>query len=114
MVKTYHSSLPRYFTRLGSAEAGEGAERARYEPTAAAAEARTCADLLSQAQWHVARARRQHDEELTLRDRQREQREAFRKQQVSERGYSAGLLSQAKSKREMLACSRKRNDTWRE
>lgn len=62
----------RHFARLGEAEAG----------AAAAQEARTCADLLSQAQWHVARARRQHDEELSLRDKQREQREAFRRQQV--------------------------------
>ncbi|KAL4716189.1 hypothetical protein ACJJTC_013966 [Scirpophaga incertulas] len=74
----------RYFQRLATA-ATEGTERARYEPAAAAAEARTCADLLSQAQWHVARARRQHDEEVTLRDRQREQREAFKRQQEEER-----------------------------
>ncbi|XP_038214263.1 RNA polymerase-associated protein CTR9 homolog [Zerene cesonia] len=72
----------RYFQRLATVESGEGAERARYEPSAAASEARTCADLLSQAQWHVTRARRQHEEEVTLRDRQREQREAFRRQQV--------------------------------
>ncbi|KAF9794379.1 hypothetical protein SFRURICE_014599 [Spodoptera frugiperda] len=65
----------RHFARLGEAEAG----------AAAAQEARTCADLLSQAQWHVARARRQHDEELSLRDKQREQREAFRRQQEEER-----------------------------
>ncbi|VVD02268.1 unnamed protein product [Leptidea sinapis] len=76
----------------GGAEAGPGgvaenaavpavAERARIETGAAAGEARACADLLSQAQWHVTRARRQHDEELTMRDRQREQREAFRRQQ---------------------------------
>lgn len=72
----------RYFQRLAGLAGGEGAERARYEPANALAEARQCADLLSQAQWHVARARRQHDEEVTLRDRQREQREAFRRQQV--------------------------------
>ena len=65
-----------HFARLAAAEGGGG------EAGAAALEARTCADLLSQAQWHVARARRQHQEELTLRDRQREQREAFRRQQV--------------------------------
>lgn len=70
----------RYFQRLSSAEGCEGG--VRVEAAGAAAEAGTCADLLSQAQWHVARARRQHDEEVTLRDRQREQREAFRRQQV--------------------------------
>lgn len=84
----------RHFTRLATPEAGAGAvagagagegsaTAGAQAAGAAAAEARTCADLLSQAQWHVARARRQHDEEVTLRDRQREQREAFWKQQVS-------------------------------
>lgn len=82
--------LSRYFQRLSTVGAEAGAETGAEAGAmggvggaAAAAEARTCADLLSQAQWHVARARRQHDEELTLRDRQREQREAFRKQQVT-------------------------------
>ncbi|KPJ14381.1 RNA polymerase-associated protein CTR9-like [Papilio machaon] len=89
----------RYFQRLSSV-GGEGQERTRFEGSAAAAEARQCADLLSQAQWHVARARRQHDEELTLRDRQREQREAFRRQQEEERKRREE--EQAKSTVEML------------
>ena len=47
-------------------------------------EARKCADYLSQAQHHLARARRVDDEERTLREKQEREREALRQKQVEE------------------------------
>ena len=57
----------------------------KYNLGAAAAEANQCRDLLSQAQYHVARARRQDDEEKALRKKQEEEREALRKKVMEER-----------------------------
>jgi RNA polymerase-associated protein CTR9 len=56
----------------------------RYDVTLAGLEARQCQDLLSQAQYHVARARRVDEEERQLRRKQEEEREAFRLKQVEE------------------------------
>ena len=47
-------------------------------------EARKCADYLSQAQHHLARARRVDDEERSLRERQEREREAIRQKQIEE------------------------------
>ena len=48
-------------------------------------EARKCADFLSQAQHHLARARRVDDEERVLKERQEMEREEIvRKQQEEE------------------------------
>lgn len=47
-------------------------------------EARKCADYLSQAQHHLARARRIDDEERTLREKQEREREALRQKQLEE------------------------------
>ncbi|XP_043675127.1 RNA polymerase-associated protein CTR9 homolog isoform X2 [Vespula pensylvanica] len=47
-------------------------------------EARKCQDLLSQAQYHVARARRLDEEEKTLRRKQEEERQAFKMRQTEE------------------------------
>ena len=56
----------KYFQYLGSH--GDRMEQA------AEAEARRCQDLLSQAQYHVARARRLDEEEKMLRKKQEEER----------------------------------------
>jgi len=56
----------------------------RYDVTLAGLEARQCQDLLSQAQYHVARARRVDEEEKQLRRKQEEEREAFRLKQIEE------------------------------
>lgn len=45
---------------------------------------RQCQDLLSQAQYHVARARRLNEEEKKLRRKQEEDRSALRQKQVEE------------------------------
>ncbi|PSN41501.1 RNA polymerase-associated protein CTR9 [Blattella germanica] len=59
-------------------------DRMRYDVTLAGLEARQCQDLLSQAQYHVARARRVDEEERQLRRKQEEEREAFRMKQKEE------------------------------
>lgn len=56
----------------------------KYDLELAALEARQCQDLLSQAQYHVARARRLDEEERQLRKKQEEEREAFRVRQMEE------------------------------
>lgn len=56
----------------------------KYDLASAAMEARQCQDLLSQAQYHVARARRVDEEEKQLRKKQEEEREAFRIRQLEE------------------------------
>lgn len=53
-------------------------------------EARKCADYLSQAQHHVARARKVDDEERLLREKQEKEREVIRQKQIEEEvGYIA-------------------------
>lgn len=60
-------------------------DRMRYDLAQAAKEERKCQDLLSQAQYHVARARRVDEEERALRRKQEEEREAFRLRQMEEK-----------------------------
>ncbi len=45
---------------------------------------RQCSDLLSQAQYHVARARKIDEEERELRKKQEEERDALRQKQLAE------------------------------
>lgn len=45
---------------------------------------RRCADLLSQAQHHVTRARRTEDEERVLLEKQQKEREILRMKQLEE------------------------------
>lgn len=59
-------------------------DRMKYDLASAGMEARQCQDLLSQAQYHVARARRVDEEEKQLRKKQEEEREAFRVRQMEE------------------------------
>jgi hypothetical protein len=63
----------------------------RYDVTLAGLEARQCQDLLSQAQYHVARARRVDEEERQLRRKQEEEREAFRLKQMEEQVQCSSL-----------------------
>ena len=56
----------------------------KFDHNFATHEARKCADYLSQAQHHLARARRIDDEERTLREKQEREQEALRQKQVEE------------------------------
>lgn len=56
----------------------------KYDVTLAGLESRQCQDLLSQAQYHVARARRLDEEERLLRRKQDEERTAFKMRQIEE------------------------------
>ncbi|KAF5894626.1 RNA polymerase-associated protein CTR9 [Clarias magur] len=65
----------RYFSYLSKA-----GDKMRFDLALAASEARQCSDLLSQAQYHVARARKQDEEEKELRAKQDQEREQLRQQ----------------------------------
>jgi len=75
----------------------------KYDLARAAIEARQCQDLLSQAQYHVARARRIDEEERALRRRQHEEREKFRQRQL---GMQKRIEEERKQKLEELARAR--------
>jgi len=75
----------------------------KYDLARASIEARQCQDLLSQAQYHVARARRIDEEERALRRRQHEERELFRQRQL---GMQKRLEEERKLKQEELARAR--------
>ena len=57
-------------------------DRMKYDLARAAIEARQCQDLLSQAQYHVARARKIDEEERSMRKKQQEEREKLRRMQA--------------------------------
>ncbi|XP_063981062.1 RNA polymerase-associated protein CTR9 homolog [Diachasmimorpha longicaudata] len=57
-------------------------------------EARRCQDLLSQAQYHVARARRLDEEEKMLRRKQEEERQAFKLRQSEQQKQMEELRKQ--------------------
>lgn len=59
----------KFFTTLGQTTGG------KYNTTQAQAEARQCSDLLSQAQYHVARARKLDEEEKDFREKQERERQ---------------------------------------
>ncbi|XP_022648931.1 RNA polymerase-associated protein CTR9 homolog [Varroa destructor] len=59
----------KFFTSLGQTQGG------KYNATQAQAEARQCSDLLSQAQYHVARARKLDEEERDFREKQERERQ---------------------------------------
>merc|ERR1712241_1422348 len=56
-------------------------DRMKYDLARAAIEARQCQDLLSQAQYHVARAKAIDEQEKELRRKQATERERFRQEQ---------------------------------
>ncbi|RXM36382.1 RNA polymerase-associated protein CTR9-like [Acipenser ruthenus] len=69
----------RYFSYLSKA-----GDKMRFDLVLASTEARQCSDLLSQAQYHVARARKQDEEEKELRSKQEQEREVLRAQQFKQ------------------------------
>nr|XP_057945771.1 RNA polymerase-associated protein CTR9 homolog [Doryrhamphus excisus] len=69
----------RYFSYLSKA-----GDKMRFDLAHAASEARQCSDLLSQAQYHVARARKQDEEEKELRAKQEQERDLLRQQMLKE------------------------------
>lgn len=77
--------VARFFVYLSK----EG-DRMKFDLNFATHEARKCADFLSQAQHHLARARRADDEERTLKERQELEREELAKKQHEEevRGHA--------------------------
>lgn len=70
----------KYFTYLNV-----HGDKTRFNITVAGTEASQCQDLLSQAQYHVARARRIDEEEKSMRMKQEMERSAFKQKQVEER-----------------------------
>ena len=75
----------------------------KYDLARAAIEARQCQDLLSQAQYHVARARRIDEEERSLRKKQQEERERVRQLKL---GYEKKLEEERRQKLEEIAKAR--------
>ncbi|XP_072516793.1 RNA polymerase-associated protein CTR9 homolog [Salminus brasiliensis] len=69
----------RYFSYLSKA-----GDKMRFDLALASSEARQCSDLLSQAQYHVARARKQDEEEKELRAKQDQEREMLKQQLLRE------------------------------
>ncbi|KAJ8406616.1 hypothetical protein AAFF_G00301900 [Aldrovandia affinis] len=69
----------RYFSYLSKA-----GDKMRFDLALASTEARQCSDLLSQAQYHVARARKQDEEEKELRAKQEQERDILRQQLMKE------------------------------
>lgn len=65
----------------------------KYDINLAEMEARQCQDLLSQAQYHVARARRVDEEERQLRRKQEDERTAFKMRQLEEQVIFTIFLS---------------------
>ena len=59
-------------------------DRQKFDPNAAAGEARQCQDLLSQAQYHVARAKRLDEEEKEIKRKQEEERMALQQKVMEE------------------------------
>lgn len=60
-------------------------DKTRFNLESGTIEANQCRDLLSQAQYHVSRARRIDEEEKALKRKHEEERVAFRKRQEEER-----------------------------
>lgn len=60
-------------------------DKTRFNIAVAGTEANQCQDLLSQAQYHVARARRIDEEERTMRMKQEAERNAFKQKQEEEK-----------------------------
>ncbi|XP_065362517.1 RNA polymerase-associated protein CTR9 homolog [Calliphora vicina] len=78
-------------------------DKTRFNIEVAGMEANQCQDLLSQAQYHVARARRIDEEDKTLKLKQEETRMAFKLRQEEERKRREDML---KSSREQMFSKR--------
>lgn len=75
-------------------------DKQRYNIALASIEANQCQDLLSQAQYHVSRARRIDEEERTLRTKQEQERLAFKQRQEQDRLLE--IEKRRKAEEEML------------
>ncbi|XP_077994649.1 RNA polymerase-associated protein CTR9 homolog [Glandiceps talaboti] len=85
----------RYFNYLSKC-----GDRMKFDLNQASVEARQCSDLLSQAQYHVARARRQDEEEKAIRAHQEAEKEALRKKHLEEK--RAKVQEQEQKTQELL------------
>uniref|UniRef100_A0A8C8LQH1 RNA polymerase-associated protein CTR9 homolog n=1 Tax=Oncorhynchus tshawytscha TaxID=74940 RepID=A0A8C8LQH1_ONCTS len=83
----------RYFSYL--AKAGD---KMRFDLVLASTEARQCSDLLSQAQYHVARARKQDEEEKEIRAKQDQERDFLRQQMHKEQEEKRTKLEEDQKK----------------
>ncbi|PIO25198.1 hypothetical protein AB205_0093000 [Aquarana catesbeiana] len=84
----------RYFNYLSKV-----GDKMRFDLALAASEARQCSDLLSQAQYHVARARKQDEEEKELRAKQEQERELLKQKLMKAQTH---FLCQLKSNQHEL------------
>eukprot|EP00102_Acyrthosiphon_pisum_P018617 XP_016655827.1 PREDICTED: RNA polymerase-associated protein CTR9 homolog isoform X2 [Acyrthosiphon pisum] len=75
-------------------------DRMRYDVDLANIEAKQCKDLLSQAQYHVARARKMDNDERDSRRKQERERELYRVKQIEEQ--TIALQKQDEQRKEML------------
>lgn len=64
----------------------------KYDLAWAQSEGRQCQDLLSQAQYHVTRARKIDEQEQEMRRKQEEEKELLRKQKEEEEVRSMFML----------------------
>ncbi|XP_076012188.1 RNA polymerase-associated protein CTR9 homolog isoform X2 [Genypterus blacodes] len=83
----------RYFSYLSKA-----GDKMRFDLALAASEARQCSDLLSQAQYHVARARKQDEEEKELRAKQELERDTLRQQMLKEQQDKRSRVAEEQKK----------------
>ncbi|XP_071371912.1 RNA polymerase-associated protein CTR9 homolog isoform X1 [Centroberyx affinis] len=83
----------RYFSYLSKA-----GDKMRFDLALAASEARQCSDLLSQAQYHVARARKQDEEEKELRAKQEQERDLLRQQLMKEEEEKRNKVAEEQKK----------------
>ncbi len=67
-------------------------DKNKYDLHAAAGEAQICQDLLSQAQYHVARARKVDEEDKMMRKKQDEERLVFKQKQAEEQVRSSMFI----------------------
>uniref|UniRef100_A0A667ZPI8 RNA polymerase-associated protein CTR9 homolog n=1 Tax=Myripristis murdjan TaxID=586833 RepID=A0A667ZPI8_9TELE len=87
----------RYFSYLSKA-----GDKMRFDLALAASEARQCSDLLSQAQYHVARARKQDEEEKELRAKQEQERDLLRQQILQHFSFEEKRNKEAEEQKKLL------------
>ncbi|XP_078725222.1 RNA polymerase-associated protein CTR9 homolog isoform X1 [Lampetra fluviatilis] len=83
----------RYFSYLS-----KSGDRMKFDLAQAAAEARQCADLLSQAQYHVSRARKLDEEERSQRAKQEKEKEELKLKLMQEQEEKRRRLSEEQRK----------------
>uniref|UniRef100_A0A8C7J3H6 CTR9 homolog, Paf1/RNA polymerase II complex component n=1 Tax=Oncorhynchus kisutch TaxID=8019 RepID=A0A8C7J3H6_ONCKI len=76
----------------------DAGDKMRFDLVLASTEARQCSDLLSQAQYHVARARKQDEEEKEIRAKQDQERDFLRQQMHKEQEEKRTKLEEDQKK----------------